>query len=100
MVPKYAHYVAYARPPGRVHRAVPSNYPLTDRLQFDILQSGPGWRGPDAIGSIETARVDHASRRRSKGMEKTMRRFTLLLLVALLGGADRLAAQETVETRG
>ena len=28
-----------------------------------------------------------------------MRRFTLLLLVALLGGTDRLAAQETVETR-
>jgi quercetin dioxygenase-like cupin family protein len=33
-------------------------------------------------------------------MEKTMRRFTLLLLVALLGGTDRLAAQEAVETRG
>jgi quercetin dioxygenase-like cupin family protein len=33
-------------------------------------------------------------------MEKTMRPFTLLLLVALLGGTDRLAAQETVETRG
>ena len=29
-----------------------------------------------------------------------MRRFTLLLLVALLDGTDRLAAQETVETRG
>jgi hypothetical protein len=36
----------------------------------------------------------------SKGMEKTMMRFTLLLLVALLGGTDRLSAQETVETRG
>jgi quercetin dioxygenase-like cupin family protein len=33
-------------------------------------------------------------------MEKTMKRFMLLLLVALLGGTDRLAAQETVETRG
>src|SRR5262245_14970395 len=33
-------------------------------------------------------------------MEKTMRRFTLLLLVALLGGTDRMAAQETMETRG
>src|SRR5262249_6632101 len=33
-------------------------------------------------------------------MEKMMRRFTLLVLVALLGGADRMAAQETVETRG
>jgi hypothetical protein len=29
-------------------------------------------------------------------MERTMTRFTLLLLVALLGGADRLAAQEKV----
>jgi quercetin dioxygenase-like cupin family protein len=36
----------------------------------------------------------------SKGMEKTMKRFTLLLLVALFGGTDRVAAQETVETRG
>jgi quercetin dioxygenase-like cupin family protein len=33
-------------------------------------------------------------------MENTMRRFTLLLLVALLGGTDRGAAQEAVETRG
>src|SRR5215471_18490292 len=41
---------------------VPSNYPLTDRLQFDILRSGPGWRGPDAIRSVETARVHQASR--------------------------------------
>src|SRR5262245_40116070 len=32
-------------------------------------------------------------------MEKTMRRFTLLLLVVLLGGTDRLTAQESVETR-
>ena len=39
-------------------------------------------------------------RRRGKEMEKTMRGFTLLLLVALLGGTDRVAAQETVETRG
>ena len=28
-----------------------------------------------------------------------MRRFTLFLVVALLGGTDRLVAQETVETR-
>jgi quercetin dioxygenase-like cupin family protein len=35
-----------------------------------------------------------------KAMEKAMRCFTLWLLVALLGGTDRLAAQETVETRG
>src|SRR5215469_977654 len=33
-------------------------------------------------------------------MEKTMRHFTLLLLLALLGGTGRLAAQEAVETRG
>jgi quercetin dioxygenase-like cupin family protein len=32
--------------------------------------------------------------------EKTMRRFTILLLMALLGVTDRLAAQETVQTRG
>ena len=34
--------------------------PLPDPRQFDILQSGPGWRGP----SIETPRVHHAARRR------------------------------------
>jgi quercetin dioxygenase-like cupin family protein len=33
-------------------------------------------------------------------MEKTMMRFTLLLVVALFGGADRLVAQEKVEARG
>ena len=33
-------------------------------------------------------------------MEKTMTRFTLLMLVALVGGSDRLAAQEKVEARG
>src|SRR5215831_14596180 len=36
MVPKYPHYVAYARPPGRVHRAVPPN-------QNDKLPSGSQW---------------------------------------------------------
>jgi quercetin dioxygenase-like cupin family protein len=36
----------------------------------------------------------------TKAMEKTMIRFTLLLFVALLTGAGRLAAQETVDTRG
>jgi len=35
-----------------------------------------------------------------KAMEMTMTRFTLLLMVALLIGADRLVAQEKVETRG
>jgi quercetin dioxygenase-like cupin family protein len=33
-------------------------------------------------------------------MENPMRRFTLLLFVALLGAVDRLAAQEHVEIRG
>jgi quercetin dioxygenase-like cupin family protein len=33
-------------------------------------------------------------------MEKTMRRFTLLLLVMLLGGTYRMAAQEAVAARG
>ncbi len=32
-------------------------------------------------------------------MEKTMRWLPLLLLIALLSGSDRLAAQETVESR-
>jgi quercetin dioxygenase-like cupin family protein len=41
----------------------------------------------------------YPARRRGKGLENTMRRFTLLVLVALLGGTVRLAAQETVETR-
>src|SRR6516165_7337129 len=40
-----------------LQRSLPSDYPLTDRLQFDILRSGPGWRGPDAIRSNKTARV-------------------------------------------
>jgi len=39
-------------------------YLLTDRCQFDILQSSPGWRGPNAIRPIETARPHHAARRR------------------------------------
>src|SRR6516162_10150181 len=39
-------------------------YPLTDHGQFDILQSGPGWRGPNANRPNETARVHYAVRRR------------------------------------
>src|SRR5262245_1244662 len=55
---------ASSEQPGLLLRAVPPNYPLTDRLQFDILQSGPGWRGPNVFRSIETARVHHAARQR------------------------------------
>jgi hypothetical protein len=33
-------------------------------------------------------------------MEKMMRRFTIFVLLALLGGTECLRAQETVETRG
>jgi quercetin dioxygenase-like cupin family protein len=33
-------------------------------------------------------------------LEKAMMRFALLLFAALLGGADRLVAQEKVEARG
>src|SRR5262245_49298423 len=40
---------------------------LTNLCQFDILQSGPG-RGPNAIRSIEPARVHLAARRRSCGV--------------------------------
>ena len=39
-------------------------YPLTDHGQFDILQSGPGWRGSNAIQSVEAPRVQRAARRR------------------------------------
>ena len=39
-------------------------YPPTIRRQFDILQFRPGWRGSNAIRSIETTRVHHAARRR------------------------------------
>src|SRR5262249_18269055 len=52
------------------------------------------------IGRRKFLATLHGGAALSKGMEKTMRRFTLLLLVALLGGTDRVAAQETVETRG
>src|SRR5262249_13037844 len=38
-------------------------YLLTDPRQSDILQSGPGWRGPNAIRSIEPPRFHHAYRR-------------------------------------
>src|SRR5262249_60901951 len=62
--PSIGHVVASPYLGGRVHLAVPPNYPLTDRLQFDILQSGPGWWGPNAIRSIETAQLHHAARRR------------------------------------
>src|SRR5215831_199183 len=36
---------------------------LTDYGQFDILQSGPGWQGQNAIRSTETSRRHHAARR-------------------------------------
>jgi hypothetical protein len=42
--------------------------PLTAPRQFDILQSRPGWRGPNEIRSTTSARVHHASRRRSGGV--------------------------------
>jgi hypothetical protein len=39
-------------------------------LQFDILQRGPGWRGSNAIRSIETPRVHHAARRRGGRVDR------------------------------
>jgi hypothetical protein len=44
--------------------------PLTAPRQFDILQTGPGWRGPNAIRSIETPRLHHAARRRGGGAQQ------------------------------
>src|SRR6516165_3468665 len=38
--------------------------PLPDHCEFDILQSAPGWRGPNAIRSVETAGAHRTSRRR------------------------------------
>src|SRR5262249_34605962 len=52
------------------------------------------------IGRRKFLATLHGGAALSKGMEKTMRRFTLLLLGALLGGTDRVAGQETVGTRG
>jgi hypothetical protein len=34
-----------------------NRYPLTIRWQFDILQFGPGWRGPNAIRPIEATGI-------------------------------------------
>jgi hypothetical protein len=53
----------YARP-GKRRLSLPVAHPLTIRLQFDILQFGLAGRGSNAIRSIETPRVHHASRRR------------------------------------
>src|SRR6516165_7151635 len=36
---------------------------LPDPCPFDILQSGHGWRGSNAIRSIEASRIHHAARR-------------------------------------
>src|SRR5262245_53195188 len=47
-------------------QAKPFRYVLTDPRQFDILQPGPGWRGLNAIRSIETARVHVAARERGR----------------------------------
>src|SRR5215471_8826487 len=41
---------------------------LTAPRQFDILQSGPGWRGPNALRSTTSAGVRHAARRRGGGV--------------------------------
>jgi hypothetical protein len=43
-----------------------SCYLQTDPRQFDILQSGPGWWGTECNPIIETSRVLHAARRRSR----------------------------------
>src|SRR5215475_14280138 len=36
-VPSYGHYVAYAHPPGRVHRAVSPHYTLPSRPSEKLL---------------------------------------------------------------
>ena len=70
---------------GRINaERTPPVIPLTDHCQFDILQSGPGWWQSNAIRSIETTRVHHASRRRG--------------CVALAGSRDRAGTRQ-VERR-
>jgi hypothetical protein len=39
-------------------------YPLVIHRQFDILQSGTGWRKSNAIRPTEMSQVHHAHRRR------------------------------------
>src|SRR5258706_12279456 len=50
------------------------HYLLTDPPQFDILQSGPDWRGSNAVRSIETTRVHHAAWRCGRGVAAVRQR--------------------------
>jgi hypothetical protein len=43
-------------------------YLLTEPNQFDILQFGPSWEGPNALRSIQTPRVHHSARRCDDGV--------------------------------
>src|SRR6516164_1066603 len=58
-------FISRAMPPAELGRAwLTLRYQLTVHRQFDILQSGLGRWGPNAIRSVETLRVHHAYRRR------------------------------------
>src|SRR5262249_45414172 len=74
---------ASSEQPGLLLRAVPPNYPLTDRLQFDILQSGPGWQGQNVFRSIETARVHIVAWRRGRLATRGNLAFIAQTLIAL-----------------
>jgi hypothetical protein len=63
-------------------------YHLTDPPQFDIMQSGPGWRGSNAIRSIKTACFHHAARWRGGGVATRGTR-------AAAGDASGWAREET-----
>jgi hypothetical protein len=56
------------------------SYLLTGTRQFNILQSGPGWRGSNAIRSTETTRVHHAARRRCGVASRDARGYRLRAL--------------------
>ena len=45
---------------GLANSPIPANYSRPARYP----EKRPGWKGPNAIRSIETARVHHAARRR------------------------------------
>jgi hypothetical protein len=62
-------------------------YPLTDHCEFDILQSGPGWRGPNANRSIDLP-VQVPTRYETVVNLKTAKQLGLTVPPDLLVAAD------------
>src|SRR5437870_5811899 len=68
-------------------------YPLTDPCPFDILQSGTGWRGSNAIRSNKAPRVHHAARRRGGLAASAIADQAAAIMI---GAAARLAMSDLV----